>query len=96
MFWDWQPKHHPYIGGGYCSPRVHCPIHSGDILSRPHGPSMFFVGEATNDLPGATAHAALETGLRAAAQVHAALAEKKKTKEEEEELPSLPPQQQQQ
>ena len=34
---------------------------------------MFFAGEATNFLPGATAHSALETGLRAAAQVSSAL-----------------------
>lgn len=34
---------------------------------------MFFAGEATNDLPGATAHAALETGLRAARLVSSAL-----------------------
>ncbi len=34
---------------------------------------MFFAGEATNALPGATAHSALETGLRAADQVAASL-----------------------
>ena len=34
---------------------------------------MFFAGEATNDRPGATAHAAMETGIRAAKQVAAAL-----------------------
>jgi len=29
MYWDWQPGHHKYIGGGYCSPRVNKPINSG-------------------------------------------------------------------
>ena len=29
MLWDWQPAHHPYIGGGYCSPRAGQPITSG-------------------------------------------------------------------
>lgn len=33
MFWDWRPAHHPYIGGGYCSPRVNKPITSGKISS---------------------------------------------------------------
>ena len=30
MYWDWQPGHHKYIGGGYCSPRVNKPINSGE------------------------------------------------------------------
>ena len=29
MYWDWQPDHHKYIGGGYCSPLVNKPINSG-------------------------------------------------------------------
>jgi hypothetical protein len=29
MYWDWRPEHHPYIGGGYCSPRANKPITSG-------------------------------------------------------------------
>lgn len=29
MYWDWRPEHHPYIGGGYCSPRANVPITSG-------------------------------------------------------------------
>lgn len=32
MYWDWQPGHHKYIGGGYCSPRVNKPINSGECL----------------------------------------------------------------
>jgi monoamine oxidase len=73
MFWDWRPSHHPYIGGGYCSPTVGKPITIGDVLKKGNGNHMFFAGEATNHRPGATAHAAMETGLRAADQVRDAL-----------------------
>lgn len=49
-------------------------MHIGDTLSKAYAEGrLFFAGEATNDRPGATAHSALETGLRAAAQVSAAL-----------------------
>ena len=30
MYWDWRPSHHPYIGGGYCSPLVNKPTTSGE------------------------------------------------------------------
>jgi monoamine oxidase/cytochrome b involved in lipid metabolism len=73
MFWDWRPTHHPYIGGGYCSPLAGKPIRIGEVLKKGNGKHMFFAGEATNDRPGATAHSALETGIRAAGQVAAAL-----------------------
>lgn len=50
----------------------------GDTLSKAYANErMFFAGEATNDRPGATAHAALETGLRAARQISAALKDQK-------------------
>lgn len=67
MFWDWNPSHHPYIGGGYCSPKANTPAHKIAIMAQPYGKlgNVFFAGEATN-LPGATAHAALESGVRAA------------------------------
>jgi len=69
MFWDWNPSHHPYIGGGYVSPKSGSPAHLMDRMRLPYGNgNMFFAGEATN-LPGATAHAALESGIRAAGQV---------------------------
>ncbi len=32
MFWDWRPSHHPYIGGGYCSPIAGKPITIGKYL----------------------------------------------------------------
>lgn len=51
-----------------------CRCAVGDVLAKAYaGNRMFFAGEATNDLPGATAHAALETGLRAARLVSSAL-----------------------
>lgn len=62
-----------------CVPRLalltHPPVPNvGETLSKAYADGrMFFAGEATNDRPGATAHAALETGIRAAAQVAAAL-----------------------
>ena len=69
MFWDWNPSHHPYIGGGYASPQAGTQANLIDRMRLPYGNgNIFFAGEATN-LPGATAHAALESGLRAAKQV---------------------------
>jgi monoamine oxidase len=79
MFWDWRPTHHPYIGGGYCSPLVGKPILIGEVLKKGNGKHMFFAGEATNHRPAATAHAAMETGIRAAEQVAAALQANEKT-----------------
>jgi monoamine oxidase len=69
MLWDWNPVERPYIGGGYCSPRANTPVHLINVMAEPYGGggNIFFAGEATN-LPGATAHAALESGLRAAGQ----------------------------
>ena len=70
MFWDWNPQHHPYIGGGYSSPLAGTDTTLGDLLRKPYGAgrNIFFAGEATN-MPGATADAALESGVRAAEQV---------------------------
>jgi hypothetical protein len=68
--WHWTPEHHPYIGGGYSSPVVGKETSLCDRLSRPYGDkqNIYFAGEVTS-LPGATAHAALESGVRAADQV---------------------------
>mmetsp|Transcript_17358 Transcript_17358/g.23853 ORF Transcript_17358/g.23853 Transcript_17358/m.23853 type:complete len:564 (-) Transcript_17358:139-1830(-) len=68
----WHTSTHPYIGGGYCSPKKGGAIDYGAALAKPCGPnnSIFFAGEATNATqPGATAHSALETGIRAAEDV---------------------------
>lgn len=75
MFWDWTPSHHPYIGGGYCSPKANTRTEKIALLAVPHGADgrLFFAGEATN-MPGATAHAALESGVRAAKLVAERLA----------------------
>jgi hypothetical protein len=69
-FWHWTPEHHPYIGGGYSSPVAGKATTLCDHLSKPYGEyqNIFFAGEATS-LPGATAHAALESVVRAAQQV---------------------------
>lgn len=75
-FWHWNPQHHPYIGGGYSSPVSGKATFLCDRLSKPYGNNnIFFAGEATS-LPGATAHAALESGVRAASQVSSFLKEK--------------------
>lgn len=68
MFWDWNPDHHPFIGGGYCSPKAKKAAYLIERLSKPYNNQICFAGEATN-LPGATAHAALESGVRAAGYV---------------------------
>lgn len=69
-FWHWTPQHHPYIGGGYSSPVAGKATELCDRLAKPYGEyqNIYFAGEATS-LPGATAHAALESGVRAAQQV---------------------------
>merc|ERR1711871_374061 len=68
MFWDCNPHHHPYIGGGYCSVKAGSEANLIQRLAQPVGPRMFFAGEATCT-PGATAHAALDSGERAARMV---------------------------
>ena len=66
---DWRAQH-PFIGGGYGSPRAGRSVYYGAVLARPVGDKLFFAGEATScDRPGATAHSALETGARAALEL---------------------------
>ena len=76
MFWDWNPQHHPFIGGGYCSPRTNKAVHLIELMSKPYGKYICFAGEATN-MPGATAHAALESGVRAADNISKAITQLK-------------------
>ena len=64
-FWDWTPYHHPYIGGGYCSPKAGTPAWKIQILSEPLGKRVFFAGESTI-IPGTCIHAAMDSGTRAA------------------------------
>ena len=67
MFWDWNPDHHPYIGGGYASPKAKTHADLQDRFRLPYGEkkNIYFAGEATT-LPGATTHSALGSGIRAA------------------------------
>jgi monoamine oxidase len=72
MYFDW--KQCPYIGGGYSCARVgwNMDIASAiaDGITEGRAGAIFFAGEATNvSQPGGTAHAALETGFRAADEV---------------------------
>ena len=48
MFWDWNPKHHPYIGGGYCSSKAGTKAYLAEKLSLPVNEYICFAGEATN------------------------------------------------
>lgn len=77
MFWDWNAQHYPYITGGYCSPRAGKNTKLMKLLAEPYSHTghnhsrkiIFFAGEATNSTAGSTAHAALDSGRRAAEQV---------------------------
>ena len=71
MVYRWAHDTHPFIGGGYSSVKAGTaciPGSSGaSVLTQGlHG--VFFAGEGTST-PGSTAHCALDTGHRAAAQV---------------------------
>lgn len=69
LIYDWKNEH-PYIGGGYASPKAGKDIYYGKVISKPINNRLFFSGEATNaNNPGATAHSALETGIYAAENV---------------------------
>lgn len=79
---DWQAE--PYIGGGYCFAKAGSDVDACVQLAAKVGGgggpggkgSVFFAGEATNvTRPGGTAHAAMETGERAAGEVAAYLRE---------------------
>lgn len=69
----WSPEACPYIGGGYCSPIAGHGTTAGAVLAQPLAGGVFFAGEATSEGAGASVHAAMATGLRAASQVSAFL-----------------------
>ena len=76
MVHDW--KQYPYIGGGYSCAHVGWTVEKGQAITqcidKGRSGAIFFAGEATNIAqPGGTAHAALETGFRAADEVSAYL-----------------------
>lgn len=64
--WD---RNIPFITGGYASAQAGHQVLYGKVLATPIADKVFFAGEATSQGAGATAHAALGTGIRAAAQV---------------------------
>jgi monoamine oxidase len=65
---QWTPEATPYIGGGFHSPLAGGRSDYASVIARPVG-NIFFCGEVTSLKAGGTAHAALETGLRAAREV---------------------------
>ena len=61
-----------HVGGAYsCA----LPGHAGarEVLARPFGDRLFFVGEATHAFNSSTAHGAHDSGVRAADQAIASL-----------------------
>lgn len=63
----------PYTLGGYTYPRVGA-LDAPAAWAQPVADTLFFCGEATcGDIHPATVHGAMESGLRAADEVHAAL-----------------------
>jgi monoamine oxidase len=67
MVHDWRGQH-PTVGGGYAVMRAGMDMTTFGALAEPIDDRIFFAGEGTA-LPGLTAHAAIETGSRVAAQV---------------------------
>lgn len=77
MVYRWNQETHPFIRGGYSSVKAGAYSLSEEprIVNQGKG-NIFFAGEGTA-VPGCTAHAALDTGTRAAGQVAALLAARK-------------------
>jgi monoamine oxidase len=67
IHYNWR-RNNPYVGGGYASWRAGQDSNLQLELPKPVDGALYFAGECTN-MPGATAHAALESGRRAAAQI---------------------------
>ncbi len=73
--YDWQDDH-PTVQGGYMYPVVGMTVqHLHDLAAPDERMLLFYAGEATNTNACCTVQAAMETGLRAAREVRAALAE---------------------
>ena len=78
MVYVWDDASHPFIGGGYSSPRVGAFEHSSQQrMSSATEPSsergLFFAGEGSSRGPGATAHSAIDSGQVAASHCSAFL-----------------------
>eukprot|EP00605_Chrysophyceae_sp_TOSAG23-4_P000873 GSChrysophyteH1.ASY1.ANO1.964.1 assembled CDS len=77
MVYIWDERSHPFIGGGYSSPKAgfyetHLQSALTQVISDEHcspNPGLFFAGEGASPGAGATAHTAIETGIKAALQV---------------------------
>ena len=67
LMYDWSD--HPTISGGYMYPKVGMTLDHLRDLAASHG-RIFFAGEATNTNACCTIQAAMETGVRAAEEVH--------------------------
>jgi monoamine oxidase len=75
MMYIWSADTHPYVGGGWSSPRAGYPIDSGNVLAESIDDLLYFCGEATHQNSGGTVTAAFESGKRAAFQVSLRLVE---------------------
>ena len=60
------------VGGAYTYPTLHA-FGSREVVAAPDGESVFFAGEATHPGVNPCMQGAMETGLRAAAQVLSAV-----------------------
>jgi hypothetical protein len=73
LVYDWKDDH-PTVQGGYMFPKVGIQPKDLQALAEPMWDSrLFFAGEATNTNACCTVQAAMETGIRAAREVHDAL-----------------------
>ena len=68
---DWGEE--PHIWGGYTYPRVGFTPQVKAELAAPTAEGVHFAGEATSQTAGMTVHSAMDSGVRAAGEVHAAL-----------------------
>jgi monoamine oxidase len=67
---DWRREE--LVGGAYTYPTLHA-FGSREVVAAPDGESVFFAGEATHPGVNPCMQGAMETGLRAAAQVLSAV-----------------------
>jgi monoamine oxidase len=71
---DWARM--PHIGGAYSHPSLGAHVGDREALAAPVGKILFFAGEATHSAVNPCLQAAMETGVRAAAEVVAATGER--------------------
>jgi hypothetical protein len=71
---DWARM--PHIGGAYSYPSLGAHVGDREALAAPVGKTLFFAGEATHSAVNPCLQAAMETGVRAAAELLVATGEK--------------------